>query len=51
MAMADKYREASVVMDSVKRLFGDSPEYDAMQEAVAQMCDKLNEMCTPGGQR
>lgn len=47
MAMADKYREASEVMDSVKRLFGDSPEYDAMQEAVAQMCDKLTEMCTP----
>lgn len=47
MAMADRYREVSEVMESVKRLFGDSAEYDAMQEAVAQMCDKLNEMCTP----
>ncbi len=47
MAMADKYREASVIMNSVRRLFGDSPQYSAMQKAVTRMCDKLNEVCTP----
>jgi len=47
MAMADKYREATSVMESVKRLFGDSPQYDAMQQAVDNMCAKLTVLCTP----
>lgn len=47
MAMADKYREATSVMESVDQLFGDSPQYDAMQKAVEEMCTKLTTLCTP----
>lgn len=53
MAMADKYREAYGLMGGTWRLFGDSPEYHAMRDAMSNMCNKLTELCTPDehGQR